>query len=601
MRVDATNQEKHMASRIGAGMVVLVLVSAGPRLAWAIDNWCDAQAHNGMHIGKPECSDAPGFGTFTNMVHLRLNDVCNVAGIAGATQLYADVIYPNPATFSATTRLQPIVFQHGGGVGNSFCDKHSGNTTGPSNCGANGHPANPYGEIGDYLAQKGAVVIFPILGIGPGTTPSVDADQIVTVVNCIGNRTSSVQTGGCAGGLPCITDLVDKVAWSPTSKQNITFVGHSAGAMAGLYLPQKFGSSLKAMILLDPSKPEYSATAPNGLAGHNTHVIHIYPDWYGPFQNSQNQLFRLGAPNTCVGGRCEGGSNPGAVCGPTAACNGGFCTDGMGCTTASQCGTGTTGTCTGPAPVAGAWVPLGLREIGTCQPNQNCHVAQHCTALAGEYSWLTGYTATGHQTYCNPNAPGANCAGQATPPAGAPCSLEFINGAWVEPTECSRDSSCRQGPTNAYKSTQAWHKASAYNILRRYLTAYAVCMGGTHGTYYQSWVNGKDRELDDSGSMTTSCVRWDGQPDATCATYGTRATCVANLTCHWAAGECAKAIRVNNGTWETEYAWHAARFYTAAEGYDGNGDFWERQERMGPAGSTTDPRTIRCQSGFGTW
>ncbi len=619
-----------MGRRITGSMVVVVALSAGPRLAAAHDVWCNSTDPTNLHIGKPECSDSPGFGTFTNMVHLRLENICQVS--SPDIPINVDLIYPSPATFSATTRLQPIVFQHGGGVGPSFCDKHSGpGLLPPYNCGA-GHPTNPYGEIGDYLAQKGAVVMFPILNLGPGTVPYTDSGRMLEAVTCLGKRTNQIPGEGTCNGLTCITDLVNKVAWSINNKQNITFLGHSAGAMAGLYLPQRLGSSLKAMILLDPSKPDYSATAPSGLASYATHVVHIYPDWYGPLQNSSNQLFRLGLSNTCQGGRCEGGSNPGALCGPTSPCaGGGYCTDGMGCSSNAMCGTTWTGTCTGPAPVAGAWVPLGLREIGTCKPNEGCHVAQHCTAMSGEYSWLTGYEVNGHRNFCNPNRPGNNCAGLATPPANAPCSLEFnmSTGVWEQPVECSRDSSCRKGPTN--NLAQNWQRASAYHTIRRYIIAYAACMGGTHGTYYQSWVDGKDRQFDDAGLYQTECTRYDGQPDAGCAVNTSRSSCNANTQCKWAENECGKAIRVNNGVAATEYNADAGRYYmagTSGQGYNTTGvcqggayngqacssdaacgvginctagDFIERQERLGPPGSATDPRTIRCQAGFGSF
>ena len=73
--------------------------------------------------------------------------------------------------------------------------------------------------------------------IGPKSVPWVDGEKINRAVTCLGNRTTSVSgPGGCGetGEPTCITNLVGRVAWGTSNKENLVFIGHSAGGIAGM-------------------------------------------------------------------------------------------------------------------------------------------------------------------------------------------------------------------------------------------------------------------------------------------------------------------------------------------------------------------------------
>ncbi len=567
-------------------MVVAVAALMGEASVAQAQGWCGFTAPGDNHNGKPECDTGPGIGTITSAVHQRINNICGVG--TTAEKINVDIVYPDPIAIAPGQLLTPVIFQHGGGVAPSFCDKHTNDTTFPFDCGPSYHFSNPYGYVAEQIANKGAVVMFPIVNIGPGSTPSEDSMDVLNAITCLGNRTTQViGPGGCgeAGEPTCLPDLTGHVAWSPTNKGNLVYVGHSAGGVVGLYMPQRLGSALKAIIMVDPAKAEYVANPPTGLDS-GTPIIHIYPDWYGPLQNWANNLFSLG---------------------------------------------------TSP-DVTGPWVPIGIRDDdGLCDPDAGCHSAQHCTSMNDRYSWVAGYDQAGHGAYCNFNT--TSCTG-----------MQGSSACEGTATECGRNTVCTN---NASLNGGAdWHWGKSYNYAYRYIVTYAACMGGTHGAYFQSWVNGKDRDFDDTGSNAHLCVDSTGQEDAACAAY-TDGTCIGGLDagspciahsdcdaancsggrevcrqagCHFAHGEDGKAIRINNGQTVTEYDYHSSRNYTANEGYNTSGtcvggvnngqacttdafcgtgsnctagDFVERTELL--SSNPADPRGISCQSGYGAF
>ncbi len=567
-------------------VAAVAMVAAAAEEARA-QGWCGITVPGDSHNGKPECYTGPGVSNNfpANAFYARAINVCDAT--VDSEKIDVDLVYPSTSMVPGL-EMTPIVFQHGGGLAPSFCDKHTNDTTFPFSCSPDFHYANPYGYMAEQLAHKGALVMFPIVNIGPGSTPYDDSARIMNAINCLGNRTSHVPgPGGCgeAGEPSCYSDLLGRVQWTPTNKQNVVFIGHSAGAVAGLYLPQRFRTALKSLILIDPSKAEYALNPPTGL-NSGTPIVHIYPDWYGPLQNSANNLFGLGT------------------------------------------------TVTGP------YVPIGIREVGSCDPDAGCHAAHHCTSLADRYSWRSGFNTAGHANYCNPNT--TSCTNMKTPPAGS-CPAGS--------TECGRDSICRTGPTKPSGAT--WSAGATYQVMNRYVVAYATCAGGKFGRYYQSWVNGRDREFDDVGNNGYECVGYDGQPDSSC-TAKTTGTCnggtnhgngcvenlgcpfgtcagggreVCNSTgCHFAQGEDGKVVRVQNGQTATDYDYHANRYYGSAEGYSSSGtcvggpnnglscttdsfcgmggnctagDFTERTEQINAV--STHARGFICQSGTGTF
>ncbi len=260
--------------------------------------------------------------------------------------------------------------------------------------------------------------------------------------------------------------------------------------------------------MLDAAKATWVANPPTGLST-GTPIIHLYPDWYGPFRESQNQLFTLG-------------TNPN---------------------------------------VTGPWAPIGIKDMN-CDPDSGCHNAHHCMTVEDAFSWESGYGNSSHET--------------------------------------KADSQCRTSGVVPPGATWTW--GESYYIAQRYVVAYASCMGGVVGSYYQSWVNGKDREFDDSGTNGHLCTR-DGFVDATCGSYATKSSCLAapaSYGCHWAEGEDGSVIRINNGQRVTEYGASADRYYTSDENYDPQtGAFDERTETL--SASPSNAKFIRCSSGHGTF
>ncbi len=567
----------------GIGLAVAMVTGvAAP--AWAQGQWCATDPFGSpWHDKKPECNTSPGYASL-GLIRERILNVCEVttqdnlcdcnaqlSGIqgpltAGTCDLFTnasgqqvgycecdvdcqtidvDVFYPNPASLLPGTQFQPIVFQHGGGVANTFCDKHSADNTFPYSCTSANHYTNPYREIGDQLAFKGSVVMFPIINIGPKSLPWVDGEKINRAVTCLGNRTTTVSgPGGCGevGEPTCMTNLLNRVAWGTSNKENLVFVGHSAGGIAGMYLPQQLGHALKSIILIDPAKDVYTQNPP--VLNGNTPLIHFYPDWYGPLANAANGLFGL-----------------------------------MGSTT-------------------GTYIPIGVREGTGCNPNNpglsGCHEAHHCTSLDNTYSWVGGFDAAGHAQFCGPSG---NCVAQSLRQPSSPESPSLA--CPTASTECGRGTACRHSfPGKPANHTWSGGGGGADKFLARYVISYAACTGALYGPEYQSWVNGRDREIDDAGSNTGECRWWDGIFLSTCVNYWTKSQCQADINCKWVQGEDGKAVRINNGQVVTEYVADPSRTYTAAEGYNPTtGQFTERTERLG----TTGQYAIRCHAGNGTF
>ncbi len=550
-----------MRTRWAAGVVLLAAGLGASSEAWAQGSWCGQYIPGDTHPGKPECFTGPGMGTTgAAFIHKRVENICD--DTIAMNQIAVDIVYPPP--IPAGVRLTPIIFQHGGGAANSFCDRHTNDTSYPFSCDApagspNNHYSNPYLRIADQLAHKGAVVMFPILNVGPGSNPWTDGEQMVRAMECLTRKTTI--DGGCVDSdVACLDDLVGRVAWTASNKENLVVIGHSAGGLASMYLPRRLMSSLRGIIMIDPAKAEYmimSPTAPlvtMASGAITAPVVHLYPDWYGPRQNSENRLFRLGAPNSCYDGRCDGGTAHGSVCPADRLCpGGGFCTNNIGCWSNADCAGGT---CTNPAPVAGPYIPIGIKDLGV-DPDSGTHNSHHCSPFNDSPSWMYAYDPE-HYDYCNPAV--TTCTNQKTAacPGGA--------------ASCGRDTFCR---ANQAPPGQTWQWGNAYYITHRYVVAYASCLGGRYGAYYQSWVNGRDRYLDDVGTNSSVCT-YNGQIviGHFCAGFFNRNDCEAHAAsnmCHWAQGEDGSVIRINDGQRVTSYDPHTSRYYTAAEAYSATG------------------------------
>ncbi len=556
--------------------------------AWPDDPFC------GGSYGPPECQQIFPFQGFLTEQRLE-------AGYAAACP-GNDIII----RFWARTGIKysPALFLHGGGAGQA--SYHADD--------AHGHDVNPYDDIANDLAHAGFVVIEPLLPtIGPNSKPYYDAATVAGIVECVSQMATPPafpgDPDGCTGGpgtnYPCLTDL--GMAWKKNAKENLVIVGHSAGAIVGLYLPYMLKTAVKAMILIDPAKDAYLEQPPMlSMSGTTTPIIHIYPDWYGPFQNSQNLLFRLGAQSSCQGGICVGGPNPGMPCSTSyssMACGEGYCTDQMGCYGAADC---PGGTCTGPAPTKGPWVPIGVRDYPGCNPDQGCHESTHCSALgsAVAYGYQQSYPPSdryAHHAWCGSGAydpfTGTTCT-KVTPncPAGQFCSpTSFCNKNIGQASNWRRHRNIPLTTPDA-----AGYGTRASSIFRRYVKSYAACMGGTFSGYMsQQWVTGWNRTLNDTGGADL-CTDTNGVITPTCSAYTTQNACVVG-NCLWNTGyDLGRVIRLHNGETVTEYTTTTGRYYGAEEGFNpATGSFVEKQERLGT--TTASPNYISCQSGPGLY
>ncbi len=530
----------------------------------------------------PECSPEAYISGATHM-EVRYDDVCNCAASGDATckTVKVDFIYPvglNDAKWA------PAVLMHGGGGMAHSADAH-------------GHAVAPHYEIAQSLVYAGFAVVAPVLNITSSSKPYTDATLAHAGLECLLKRTTSSECGPDKS-VPCANgDILDRIAWSAASKENVVVLGHSAGAVAGLYLASYLGTAVQGVVMLDPAKQEYLEMPPMlMMANRPTHIVHLYPDYYGPLKNASNQLFRLGGTGTCNTGYCAGTSTP---CSSAAACGtGGFCTQSMGCNSDADCGVGApAGTCGGPAPTLGAWVPIGIKDYGTCDPDAGCHESHHCTAVT-RWTAYDYYPDRSHATYCGSGL--ANCTNHARCPANTYCSPQNI---------CSTNPDINNsGQTwKHHRSLGADYDAFGYgarssNLYMRYAKVYAACAGGIRGGSYQTWVNGWARRLnndglggegvcsDAAGVVTALCDPFDRNDDPVgCTAAG----------CIWSQGyDDFKVIRVNNAETVTEYTTTQGRYYTAFEGYNSaTGSFIERQERL--SSTPGDVNYIGCVSGPG--
>ncbi len=550
-----------------------------------------------------------------SVIQARVLNVCGVSGGPGPTGLPAmdiELAFPDPATLTSGTRLAPVVLVHGGGVGTAYKDLH------PEE-----HPINPYQDLARQLVFKGFVVIQPIdPNIGPGTTgnpydehrcggsPSGalctsstscsggamctlikgTAHRIMDGVTCMTKRLdgtlNSLGVPRCAyepGG--CISDLMNKVAWNDANRENIIYIGHSAGGIAGLYAPAAYGSALKGLILMDPAKDALTGHPPTSIATA-TPVVHLYPDWYGPMAMSEkNTTIQLGTSSTAI---------------------------------------------TGP------WVPIGVRDFPGCNPNTGCHEANHCNGLGNTRSYLNFGYQDSHEswhgsglTYCSGSSyySGYICQGSMTSwctSTGGSC-LAPTSGrytAWCPAGQgCAQAQKCLGGPTKPAGATWSFHRSggsgtTAGKVMTRYVLAYAGCLGGISGAKWQPWVTGRQRDLDDSGlpapdGDTTACVTGTRSGSTTCSAFTTYSSCTL-AGCYWMRGADGQIIRKNNGqTGITEYGPGSVtdpRYgYGPRTGVPDQpswpgwnpttGAFNEVSERLGTTPSSTN--YISCQSGPG--
>ncbi len=559
--------------------------------AWPEDPTCGTSMGGNGDYNTPECSRPildPGF-----MAESRWE-----AGYG--TCLTHDVLVRSR---KPSGPMPPVLLLHGGNAGApNFHSKD-----------AHGHDVNPYDDIAEDLVYAGFVVIEPLLpAIAPGSKPYKDATTVAGIVECLAQMSTPPEfpgdpnaCTGTGGTYPCRGD--GRIAWSKNSKENLVIVGHSAGAIVGLYLPAMLRTAVKAVILIDPAKDEYLEQPPMlTMSGTNTPIVHIYPDWYGPYQNSQNMLFRLGAQNSCQGGICVGGQNPGVPCTTSfnsMTCGEGYCTDQMGCYGAADC---PGGTCTGPAPTKGPWVPIGIRDYPGCDPDIGCHESTHCSALGTgiAYDFKNSYPPAArisHHAWCGPNTLDVYTA--------ATCTK--IMNACPEGQHCSPATYCNKNLGGAvnwrrhrsidpnFSPEAPGYGARASWILRRYVRSYAACMGGQYGAEHQKWVTGMSRTLNDTGGASF-CSDTSGVITPTCSAYTTENSCrVGN--CLWNTGyDQGQVIRLHNGETVTEYTEPFGRYYGAEEGFNpATGSFVEKQERLGL--TPNSPYYISCQSGPGQW
>ncbi len=591
-----------------AWLVAMGLGATAQAGEWPEDPRCLADMGYYGDYEPPECSPDAYYSGYQH-VSERVANVCNCpANDPGCPVVDVDLHYLD--AYNSDPRWAPALILHGGGGRDHAKDAH-------------GHAVS---VTGYNLVYSGFLEIHPYLptGIpGSGSTPWSDAAAAARAVECVAERTVGTKPGvpGCstAGKLPCLSSfIVNRIAWGPASKENLVVVGHSAGGVAALYLPTYLGTTVKAIIMLDPAKQEYTVMPPMLMMANKPGiVVHLYPDFYGPLQNSANQLFRLGGTNTCVGGgQCIGGPNHGATCyamsticgtGPTA----GFCTDGMGCSSAADC---PGGSCTGPAPTDGAWVPIGIRDYPGCNPDQGCHESTHCSALTTGVAYsqetLSEPTRSTHHAWCAGDVGCGktnNSAGVNYCPPGKYCSPQ---------TFCNRNPNFNGGATwknhrwkdvnnpDVYPTT---YTASATRIFARYKKVYAACMGGIRGASAQSWVNGYSRQMNDYGEGDEGyCTAMDGTYNPTCEIYsgGLNANPCIQAGCRFNLGyDMGKVIRINNGEVASRdsaagYESTSGRYYTAAEGWNATtGSFVERQERLSSTPGT--PNYIGCTSGPG--
>ncbi len=546
----------------GATIWLAVVLHAAPAAA---SLWCQYQG--GVHYKTPECADSPGYKGVINpgVTQTRIHNVCSGSDPTNGI-IDINVVYPSPGIIEAGDQLGMVVLMHGGGVHDGYSDRHDLDSPPDAN-----HWGNPYSRMAMRIAAKGVVVLQPIFQ--NQRLPQDEAVSAATVAACFGNRVSGPVGPGpdvCNSDpkYPCFTDLVDKVAWTPTTKANIVFIGHSAGGVTGLYVPDQYGSALKGLIMIDPDKATWQTDPPTRIAMSGMPIVHIYPDFFGPHKGgTASELFRIGATASCVGGTKNN----------------------LGCRKSGDC---PGGTCNGAAPHVGPWVPLGIRDYGNCTPSTGCYDSHHCAGLVNDESYL--FFGGGHEIYCG-----------LTNPAGAPdCVKEKVNCGGAQ--YCGQFTKCINGGSNATGLT--WSAGTAGWIVDRYVTAYTACLAAEAGPFYQQYVDGLTRSYEDQGIAGATCTKR-GKVDTVCGAHTWYGPCEADYEtngCVWsenyddAAGN-GKVIRINDGapSTVTEYTDGSTthRYYGAYENFNvgGTGSFQEQIEKV--SGSNA----ITCQSGILTF
>ncbi len=476
-----------MKSRYVVSSLVALIAGFGflPDASAYTGAWCSMEGGT-SNAQTPECSDSPGYGDGTNLGVLQdfIYDACGTtsSGPGGNPKVDFVVTYPDPVYYSGSKKFPLVVLQHGGGLADTFYDKHSLDTSPGS------HRVSPYEELSMTLAHKGAVVITA----GFNESSSVPYDSANTLAAAIGCFNDRVNSKVCTTSTvePCFSPLMDKVS------AEMTFVGHSSGGVIGLYLPEHYKSGIRGIIMLDPAKGSWLNQAPKTLASAKIPIVHMYPDFYGPARDANNGLFRLGFPKTCSGGTYAG----------------------YGCRTNNDCGTGSCSINT--PPFAGPWIPLGIRELptgaGGPNPNTGHHEVHHCMGMSNAGAF--NYFPPGHEAFCNTSMsctkPSIDCGGQ---------------------QYCGPQRRCIVGIKNAiWNLTGADLQTGASYITRRYVAAYSACFGADYGHYYQSWVNGMDRNYDDAGDGRL-CTK-NGYVNSTCGAHTDWSTCATDTAneCLWA-------------------------------------------------------------------
>ncbi len=575
---------------VTCGVVGLVALGwAPPVLAFGVQDPTCLDYTTNYGIAPPECAYASSSVTQVRYV----NPCGGMATPMGepVPALDVEVAYPNLGSPGIFT---PVMFLHGGGVANSFKDLH-----------AAGHAVNPYQDLVTSLVFQGLVVVMPIdpniaasyypydMGATRGT-----AWRTSTVFECLLKRLDVGTTespGACTRDGSCLwgDPLVNRIAWRSGDRESVVVIGHSFGGVTAMYMPDAFRGQVKGLILIDPAR-DFPMAMPS-MVPTNAPVIHFYPDWYGPFSQAEsNPTFSLWSGMT---------NNP--------------------------------------------WVPIGIRDYpggptcapGTscdCNPNTGCHEAHHCSGFSNTmaYAEFQGWN-SGHGTWCTSTTKtctgggayngllcttSAECNGgtcDACPaarvvnphathpvPLGSPPMGIAAGGITGQFTRCIYGPT--KPPAATWRADGYQDSMNASRTLKRYVTAYANCLGGLNGVRTQPWINGKQRFYDDrgyiAGGENASCTR-NGLDDASCAINTTASSC-QTAGCTWTQVMDGKIIRINNGQWVTEYdgANSGNPRYPFANGvtFDANGDFWEQSQRLGTTGMPAAPYyNIICSSGPG--
>ncbi len=530
-------------------LIVLLAGISSPAMAMTCLEYEEA-----YQVRPPECMTEGG----SSMYITRVNQPCPTAD---ADLDGVDIMFPDPATLGPDDKFTPVILIHGGGVAPGHRDVDVPQS----------HWTNPYWNLSSNLLIAARVAVFQPILPNLQNKPSLDAAMDITAaVKCLADRTDANCTTGC------LSELVGRVKWGTNDYTNTVYVAHSAGGVAGLYIPELLQSGLAGLILIDPAK-DGVLTPPSNMY-MTAPLIHLYPDWQGPFNNATNNLFDLGSASFF----------------------------------------------TGP------WVPIGLRDYtegASCDPDANCHPSNHCTALS-DTTWFNSPPGDlSHAAYCANNNTTSACTSQANNRcAGDPSCISSnwpsdnlgycstSGGYCGQRTKCTRNGAVNPGWLN-FSPTGT---VTSRSMLHRYVVAYAGCLAGVGGGKMQSWVNGRHRYFDDVGGSGAECTS-NGYPNAACAVHTTGEACT-QAGCLWATAMNGSVIRINNGQGVTEYDPHSARFYTSGQGYSSTGtcqggtrngqscvsdafcgggsnctagDFTERSERLGLAAGAAN--TINCQ------